>query len=61
MTNMIPNAHLSLIPSLPPSLPSSLLQGMFPEDHPCYIGTYWGPVSSPGAGETVESADMYIL
>lgn len=36
-------------------------KGMFPEDHPQYIGTYWGPVSSVGAGETVESADMYIF
>lgn len=36
-------------------------KGMFPEDHPCYIGTYWGPVSSPAAGETVESADMYVF
>jgi pyruvate decarboxylase len=24
-------------------------------------GTYWGPVSSTGAGETVESADLYIF
>lgn len=36
-------------------------KGMFPEDHPNFIGTYWGPVSSPAAGETVESADFYIF
>lgn len=36
-------------------------KGMFPEDHTNFIGTYWGPVSSSGAGETVESADCYIF
>ncbi|MGE9295770.1 MAG: thiamine pyrophosphate-binding protein [Puniceicoccales bacterium] len=35
-------------------------KGFFPEDHPQYIGTYWGPVSTPGCGEIVESADIYL-
>lgn len=33
----------------------------FPEDHPNYIGTYWGPVSSPGTAEIVESANAYLF
>lgn len=36
-------------------------KGYFPEDHPNYIGTYWGPVSSPGTAETVESANAYLF
>ncbi|MFI5324447.1 MAG: thiamine pyrophosphate-dependent enzyme, partial [Thermodesulfobacteriota bacterium] len=32
-----------------------------PEDHPNYIGTYWGPVSSPGTAEIIESAKMYLF
>lgn len=36
-------------------------KGMFPEDHPHFVGTYWGPVSSTGAGETIESADLHIF
>ncbi|WOO43052.1 thiamine pyrophosphate-binding protein [Rubellicoccus peritrichatus] len=36
-------------------------KGLFPENHPQYIGTYWGPVSSPGCGEVVESADAYLF
>jgi len=35
-------------------------KGFFPETHPQYIGTYWGPVSSPGCGEIVESADACL-
>ncbi|MCI0482619.1 MAG: pyruvate decarboxylase, partial [Candidatus Dadabacteria bacterium] len=36
-------------------------KGIVPEDHPGYIGTYWGPVSSPGTAEIVESANMYLF
>ncbi|MEE9214781.1 MAG: thiamine pyrophosphate-binding protein [Thermodesulfobacteriota bacterium] len=36
-------------------------KGYFPEDHPNYIGTYWGPVSSPGTAEIVESANAYLF
>jgi pyruvate decarboxylase len=36
-------------------------KGVVREDHPNYIGTYWGPVSSPGCGEIVESANMYLF
>jgi TPP-dependent 2-oxoacid decarboxylase len=35
-------------------------KGFFPEQHPNYIGTYWGPVSSPGCAEIVESADLCL-
>ncbi|MEQ9618754.1 MAG: thiamine pyrophosphate-binding protein [Deltaproteobacteria bacterium] len=36
-------------------------KGVVPEDHPNYIGTYWGPVSSTGTNEIVESANMYLF
>jgi len=36
-------------------------KGMFPEQHPSYMGVYWGPVGSPGCGEIVESADLGIF
>jgi pyruvate decarboxylase len=36
-------------------------KGFIPENHPSYIGTYWGPVSSPGTNEIVESADAYLF
>ncbi len=36
-------------------------KGIVPESHPNYIGTYWGPVSSPGTAEIVESANMYLF
>ena len=36
-------------------------KSMFPEDHPAYTGIYWGPVSSAGVAETVESADAYLF
>jgi pyruvate decarboxylase len=36
-------------------------KGMFPEDHPGFIGTYWGNISSPFCCETVESSDLYIF
>lgn len=35
-------------------------KGLFPEDHPQYIGVYWGPVSTPGTANTVDSADAYL-
>lgn len=35
-------------------------KGMVPEDHPQYIGLYWGAVSSPCACEVIESADVVI-
>uniref|UniRef100_A0A383VUS6 pyruvate decarboxylase n=1 Tax=Tetradesmus obliquus TaxID=3088 RepID=A0A383VUS6_TETOB len=35
-------------------------KGMFPEDHPNYIGHYWGSISSEGCNETVEGADVVI-
>lgn len=36
-------------------------KGFFPEMHPSFIGTYWGPVSSPGTESIVESADVYLF
>lgn len=36
-------------------------KGVIPESHPYYIGTYWGPVSSPCTAEIVESANMYLF
>jgi len=36
-------------------------KGYVSEEHPNYIGTYWGPVSSPGANEIVESANAYLF
>jgi len=36
-------------------------KGMFPEDHPGFIGTYWGNISSPFCCETVESSDLYLF
>lgn len=36
-------------------------KGFFPEEDKHFIGTYWGPVSSPGCGAVVESADAYLF
>lgn len=36
-------------------------KGFISETHPNYIGIYWGPVSSPGCGEIVESSDRYLF
>ena len=36
-------------------------KGLFSEQHPNYIGIYWGPVSSLGTSEIVESADAYLF
>ncbi len=41
------------------SMPNA--KGFLSEQHPSYIGTYWGPVSSPGTAEIVESADAYLF
>ncbi|MEM7223132.1 MAG: thiamine pyrophosphate-binding protein [Pseudomonadota bacterium] len=35
-------------------------KGFFPESRANYIGTYWGPVSSPSCSEIVESSDMVL-
>jgi pyruvate decarboxylase len=35
-------------------------KSFFPEQHPNYIGTYWGPVSSPGCAEIVDAADLCL-
>jgi pyruvate decarboxylase len=35
-------------------------KGFFSEQHPNSMGTYWGPVSSPGCAEIVESADVIV-
>lgn len=36
-------------------------KGFFPEQHPNYMGIYWGPVSWPACGEVVESSDAYLF
>ena len=36
-------------------------KGFVSEQHPNYIGIYWGPVSSPGCGAIVESSDTYLF
>jgi pyruvate decarboxylase len=36
-------------------------KSFFPENHPSFVGIYWGPVSSPGAEAIVESADAYVF
>lgn len=36
-------------------------KGMIPEDHPRFIGTYWGAVSTAFCAEIVESADAYVF
>ncbi|XP_050221321.1 pyruvate decarboxylase 1 [Mercurialis annua] len=36
-------------------------KGLVPENHPHFIGTYWGAVSTGFCGEIVESADAYIF
>jgi Pyruvate decarboxylase and related thiamine pyrophosphate-requiring enzymes len=35
-------------------------KGFFPENHPQFIGIYWGSVSSPGCEEIVDWADLII-
>ncbi|HLO68739.1 MAG TPA: thiamine pyrophosphate-binding protein [Holophaga sp.] len=36
-------------------------KGLFPEDHPQYLGIYWGTASSPGCREVVEASDAYLF
>lgn len=36
-------------------------KGLVDEQHPGYMGTYWGPVGTPGCGEIVESADLCLF
>jgi pyruvate decarboxylase len=36
-------------------------KGFFDEQHDQHIGIYWGPVSSPGCSEIVESADLALF
>lgn len=36
-------------------------KGLVPEQHPQFIGTYWGAVSTNFCGEIVESADTYVF
>ncbi len=36
-------------------------KGLFPEDHPAFMGTYWGEVSSPGCSQIIESSDCQIF
>ncbi|XP_010553236.1 PREDICTED: pyruvate decarboxylase 2-like [Tarenaya hassleriana] len=36
-------------------------KGLVPENHPHFIGTYWGAVSTPFCEEIVESADAYVF
>ena len=52
-------------PLLPPPLQYAVAQlpdakGMFPENHPHFMGTYWGAVSWPAVAEVVESADLVL-
>ena len=41
------------------SMPNA--KSFFDEQHAGYMGIYWGPVSSPGCSEIVESADLAIF
>jgi len=36
-------------------------KGFVSEQHPSYMGVYWGPVSSPGCCEIVESSDLCLF
>ena len=36
-------------------------KGLFRENHPGFIGTYWGEVSSPDCAEVVESSDCQVI
>jgi pyruvate decarboxylase len=35
-------------------------KSFFPEDHPQYIGIYWGPTSSPGTEAVMDWADLIL-
>lgn len=36
-------------------------KSFIPEVHPNFIGIYWGPVSTTGCSEVIESADRYLF
>lgn len=36
-------------------------KGLFPEEHPSFLGTYWGAVGSPNCAEIIESSDCQIF
>jgi len=36
-------------------------KGFVSEQHPNFIGIYWGSVSSPGCAEIIDSSDAYLL
>ena len=36
-------------------------KGQFPEEHPNFLGTYWGSISSPFCAELIESADAVVV
>lgn len=35
-------------------------KSFFPEDHPQFVGTYWGEISAPGAREIVDWSDAIV-
>ena len=35
-------------------------KSFFPEDHPQFVGIYWGEISAPGAQEIVDWSDAVI-
>ncbi|MCA9021594.1 MAG: pyruvate decarboxylase, partial [Planctomycetaceae bacterium] len=41
------------------SMPNA--KGFFCEQHPHYMGIYWGPVGTPGCGEIVDSSDLCLF
>jgi len=41
------------------SMPNA--KGFFNEQHPHYMGIYWGPVGTPGCGEIVDSSDLCLF
>jgi len=41
------------------SMPNA--KGYLDEQNDSYMGMYWGPVGTPGCGEIVESADVYLF
>lgn len=36
-------------------------KGLFPEDHPNFIGVFWENISTPYTGEVVVSSDVYLM
>ena len=35
-------------------------KSFFPEDHPQFVGIYWGEISAPGAREIVDWSDALV-